>query len=87
MEALDPRRSQWLSKNYKIIKQIGEGTYGDVFLATKKDDQSQEEIAIKIVKNKDAEKSKLSSVQTEKQVLEKCKDCPFVVQIHDFFKD
>jgi len=38
MEALDPRRSQWLSKNYKIIKQIGEGTYGDVFLATKKDD-------------------------------------------------
>jgi len=53
---------------FKIEKHIGSGGMGDVYLANRQDQQVQQKVAIKILKNK-LNKSALERFQIEKRVL------------------
>ena len=70
--------------DYEFIKQIGQGAYGNVYLAREK--ESLNKFAIKtlekmhIIKN-----NKTKSVHREKEILNKLKDHPNIIRLQNTF--
>ena len=71
---------------YNIVKQIGTGGYGKIYLVSKKDDESY--YALKFINENMAQMSKQESVRNEIALMATCSH-ENIVKYHDgyFFKD
>ncbi|MEP6900191.1 MAG: serine/threonine-protein kinase, partial [Actinomycetota bacterium] len=68
--------------NYKIVREIGHGGMGVVFLAERADETFQKQVAIKVVKHNFAERETLRRFQIERQILANLEH-PHIAQLLD----
>ncbi|CAF1013115.1 unnamed protein product [Adineta ricciae] len=73
-------------KDFKFIKEIGNGAYSTVFLAM--ENGSNRELAIKAVSKELVTRlKKISQVFREKDILARLTDCPYAVKLYCTFQD
>ncbi|CAF3401077.1 unnamed protein product [Rotaria sp. Silwood1] len=73
-------------KDFKFIKEIGNGSYSTVFLAI--DTATNRELAIKAVsKDLVTRLKKISQVFREKDILARLTDCNYAVKLYCTFQD
>lgn len=71
-------------ENFKIIKVIGRGSYGKVFLVRKRD--TKEYFAMKVLKKEHIiSRNQIEHTKSEKEIL-KMMESPFIVQLHYAFQ-
>ncbi len=68
--------------NYKILREIGRGGMGAVFLAERSDGEFQQKVALKIVRRSFAEKELERRFRRERQILASLNH-PNIAQLHD----
>ena len=71
-----------VNKNYKTIKQLGEGSYGVVHLVTHND--TKQERAMKIIEKKEESKALDNEIMNEIDILKKI-DHPNILKIFEFY--
>ena len=75
-------------KNFNLIKKLGQGAYGKVYLANFKGSRSKHEFAIKILSKEFLIKAKkVQSVFREKELLCSNKTSEFLPKFHHSFHD
>jgi tetratricopeptide (TPR) repeat protein len=67
---------------YRILRQLGRGGMGAVFLATRDDDQYRKQVAIKVVKRGMDTAEVLERFRHERQILANL-DHPYIARLHD----
>jgi hypothetical protein len=67
---------------YRIVRELGHGGMGAVFLATRDDDEYQRLVAIKVVKRGMDTEEVLSRFRHERQILADL-DHPYIARLHD----
>ena len=68
--------------SYRVVKEIGRGGMGDVYLAIRDDDQFQKQVAIKVVKRGMDTADVLGRFQHERQILANL-DHPYIARLLD----
>jgi len=68
--------------SYRVVKEIGRGGMGDVYLAIRDDDQFQKQVAIKVVKRGMDTAEVLGRFQHERQILANL-DHPYIARLLD----
>lgn len=70
--------------HFKILRVIGRGSFGKVFLVQKRD--TKELFAMKVLKKEDVlNRNQIAHTKSERQILSKVK-CPFIVNMHYAFQ-
>ena len=73
--------------DFERIRQAGTGNFTEIWLVKSREDESKQ-YALKIVeKQKVTRLRKQNDILMEKHCLNKLKDCEYVVQLHETFKD
>ena len=71
--------------SFRILKVIGRGSFGKVFLVEKKD--SKEIFAMKVLKKENIlQRNQITHTKTERQVLQKANSCEFLMTMHYAFQ-
>ncbi|MCI0444290.1 serine/threonine-protein kinase [bacterium] len=68
--------------HYRIVRELGHGGMGTVFLAVRADDEYQKQVAIKLVKSSGAHNEILRRFRSERQILAKL-DHPNIARLYD----
>jgi eukaryotic-like serine/threonine-protein kinase len=68
--------------SYRVVREIGRGGMGAVFLAVRDDDQYQKQVAIKVVKRGMDTAEVLERFRYERQILANL-DHPYIARLHD----
>jgi serine/threonine-protein kinase len=68
--------------SYRIVRELGHGGMGTVFLAVRSDDEYQKQVAIKLVKSSGAYSEILRRFRSERQILAKL-DHPNIARLFD----
>ena len=67
---------------YKIVREIGEGGMGTVFLAERNDGEFEQKVAVKVARQIVADKQTVKRFMFDRQVLASLNH-PFIAQLHD----
>jgi len=86
-EILDPeaQRERWIGRqlgSYEIMRELGRGGMGSVFLAERRDEEFEKEVAIKLVRFEFAGEEGLEQFRTERQLLAGLEH-PYVARLLD----
>ena len=79
-------RKNLLEEKYDILRKLGEGSHGKVYLGRKKNSKSH--VAIKIIKIESlSSESKFSNLQNEIEIVKSLKRNPYTLELKDLMKD
>jgi len=84
-DSITPKKRKAGLRDFNILKLLGRGSFGKVYLVQKKDNKKL--YALKTLKKVDVlKKNQINSVKIEKEVLQKA-DNPFIVKLRYSFQD
>lgn len=87
--SVGPRERELTGADFNLIRCIGRGAYGEIFVCTKKEDESQQLYALKRLRKCDMlKRHQVINVRTEKDVLsEAAARNPWIVKLYASFQD